>query len=30
LLAWLTLFPKEGPFPHISHVAAMGITSKNY
>jgi len=27
LLAWLTLFPKDGPFPHISHVAATVISS---
>jgi hypothetical protein len=25
LLAWLTLFPKLGPLPHISHILDMRI-----
>ncbi len=27
LWAWLTLLPVVGPFPHMSHLAAMAATS---
>src|SRR3972149_11842337 len=30
LLAWLRLFPKDGPFPHISNFCAMGISSQSF
>ncbi len=30
LFAWLTLFPKLGPFPQISHFLDISLSSGNY